>query len=41
LGAAPTTSPLLSSQSLNPYGVFRVSLSSRHEVARGGIYSWF
>jgi hypothetical protein len=35
-GAAPAASPLLSSQSLDPYGVFHVSLPPPHKIAKGG-----
>jgi hypothetical protein len=34
-GAAPATSPLLSTHSADPFVVFHVSLSPRHEIARG------
>jgi hypothetical protein len=38
LGAALAASPLLSTQSSNSYGVFRVSLVLHHEIDKGGIY---
>jgi hypothetical protein len=35
-GAAPAASPILSSQSSDPYGVFRVSLLPLREITEGG-----
>jgi hypothetical protein len=37
-GVAPRASPLLSSQSIDLFGVFHVSPSPRHEIARGVPY---
>jgi hypothetical protein len=37
-GAAPAASPLISSQSADPYGLFRVSSSPRHEITQGVLY---
>jgi hypothetical protein len=37
-GAAPAASPLLSLQSIDLFGVFRVSPPPRHEIARGVLY---
>jgi hypothetical protein len=41
LVAAPATSPLLSSQSTDPFCVFFVSMPPSHKITKGGIYSRF